>query len=610
MFSASVRNKILLSIDIRPALAIVWQSSRRWVLASSLVTLLQGLLPLASLYLLKLIVDAVEAGVRSAPEGMAGDGAFTDVLWLVAAAAGVALFGALLQTAAIHVSEVQGHLVADHMLTRLHRQSVRVDQAFYEDPSYHDTLYLAQQQAPHRPKMILESLTLIFQNGISLLAMGGLLFLFHWALPLVLFIAALPGLFVRLRHADIIYRWHVGQAPDERRARYFGHVLTHSDYAKELRLFGLGGLFNQRFEDVRSELRSQLFGLSRRRSLAELIAQASGILAIFGSLAFIAWRTLSGTISLGDLVMYYQAFQRGQGFLRGMLLHLANLYGNNLYLSSFREFLALEPTITRPASPRPVPAPIRRGLRFEAVSFAYPGSERPALEGVDLHIAPGETVALVGANGAGKTTLIKLLCRLYDPTSGRITVDGIDLRELDPEAWRRQIGVVLQDYSCYQLSARENIWLGDIERPAHDAAIEAAARDAGVDAALRGLPAGYDNPLGKWFENGQELSVGQWQKIALARAFLRRGQVTILDEPTSALDVPTEKEFLENLQVLARDRTAVLVSHRLSTVKMADRIVVLDGGRVTQHGHHDELVADADGLYAWLFSSQARPYRR
>ena len=614
MSRPSLRTKVVTSLDVRPALAILWHSGPGWAVATGVLLVLQGLLPLASLYLLKLIVDAVEAGVQA---GATAGGALpvvsgetlNDVFTLVALAGGIALFGALLQSASTYVGEAQGFLVADHMMSRLHLKSAQVDQAFYEDPRYHDTLYLAQQQAPHRPQQILDSLTQILQNALSLAALGGLLFFFHWAVPLVLVVAALPGLWVRLRHADTIYRWHLEQAPEERKARYFNWVLTHSSYAKELRLLGLAELFIGRFDRLRDVLRGQRTRIARQRSQAELVAQVSGTIAIFGALAFIAWRTLQGTITLGDLVMYFQAFQRGQGFLRAMMQNVANLYGNNLFLRTFQEFLALEPEVRSPERPHPLPRKLEQGIAFEGVAFDYPGSDRHTLEGIDLVFRPGESVALVGENGAGKTTLVKLLCRLYDPTAGRITVDGIDLRDVAVDCWRRQIGVVFQDYSRYHLTARENIWLGDVERPDDGPEIESAARAAGVDEVLRELPKGYDNMLGKWFEDGDELSIGQWQKVALARAFLRRAEITILDEPTSALDAQTELEVIERFRELTRGRTAILVSHRLSTVKLADRIVVLDRGQVVEDGSHDELMARPDGVYARLFSSQAQHYQ-
>lgn len=602
MSGKSLRSKIASSLDVRPALAIIWQSGRGWAVATFALLLLQGLLPLVHLYLLKLIIDAVEAGLDNGTQD------FSTIGTLIAIAGGVALFGAFLQSARSYVSEAQALVVADHMLSRLHEKSAEVDQAYYEDPRYHDTLHMAQQQAPNRPRMILAALHQILQNGISLLAMAGLLFLFHWAVPLVLLVASVPGLLVRLRYADTIYRWHRRSAPAERRARYFNWVLTRDEYAKELRLFSLSDIFAGRFDEVKEILRGEQIGIAKQRSMAELAAQGSSTVAIFASLAFIAWRTVQGTISIGDLVMYFQAFQRGQNFLRDALRGLADLYGNNLFLDSFFEFLHLEPKVVDPPSPVAVPRPIERGIVFEGVGFGYEGTPRRALERVDFTIHPGETIALVGENGAGKTTLVKLLCRLYDPTEGRITVDGIDVRDFAVEEWRQEISVVFQDYSKYHLTARENIWLGDVRSSKDSAEIEEAARLAGIDESLRLLPQGYDNQLGKWFTDGEELSIGQWQKVALARAFLRRAPITILDEPTSALDAAMELEVIERFRELTHERTAILVSHRLSTVKLADRIVVLEGGGIVEEGSHAELMAQG-GVYAKLFSSQAQHYQ-
>jgi len=598
----SSRSKLYQSIDLRPALALIWQSGPRMAVATLALTLLQGALPLISLYLLKLIVDAVEGALGQ------GDVDFAAIAWLIGLAAGVALLQAGLQAATSYVGEAQSVVLSDYMFDRVHTKSSEVDLEYYENPEYHDTLHLAQQQTPHRPRMILQALLTIVQNGVSLVAVAGLLFLFHWSIPLVLVAAALPGLVVRLRYAETIYRWHRSTAPRDRLARYLSYVLTQDSHAKEMRLFDLSALFTGRFLGVRKDLRGEQLEIARKRAWAELVAQGSGTLAIFGSLVFIAWRTFQGSITLGDLVMYFQAFQRGQNFLREMMRGLGDLYGNNLYLNSFYELMDLEPKVVDPPDPKPMPQPIREGIVFERVSFKYPEGERTALREVDLEIHPGETIALVGSNGAGKTTLVKLLCRLYEPSGGRIMVDGIDLREIAAGELRREISVVFQDYAKYHTTARENIWFGDVRSSPEDARVDDAARLSGVDEALSRLPKGYETLLGKWFESGEELSIGEWQKVALARAFLREAQITILDEPTSALDARTEVEVIERFRELARDRTAILISHRLSTVKMADRIYVMDGGQIVESGSHQELMAAA-GVYARLFSSQASYYQ-
>lgn len=597
-------SKLRTTLNLGPALSLIWHSSPKLAVATLVLTVLQGLIPLVSLYLLKLIVDAVGHGFEMAGEAID----FTPVATLVGLAAAVALLAAALRAAASYVGEAQSVLLADYMFDILHAKSSEVDLEYYENSKYHDTLHLAQQQTPHRPRMIFTALEGISKNGISLVAMAGLLFLFHWSVPLVLVAAAVPGLLVRLYYARTIFRWHREMAPEERQARYFTFVLTQDTHAKEMRLFDLAPLFMGRFLKVRGKLRTEQLSIGARRSVAELVAQACGTMAIFGSLLFIAYRTFQGSISLGDLVMYFQAFQRGQTFLQEMMRGLADLYGNNLYLSSFYEFLGLEPRVIDPPNPRAVPDPIERGIVFDHVGFKYPGAARQAMEDVSLEIRTGETIALVGANGAGKTTLIKLLCRLYEPTSGSITVDGVDLRELKAADLRRHISVVFQDYSRYHVSARENIWFGDTQRSSEEDDIEAAARLAGVDAALRNLPKGYETILGKWFAQGEELSVGEWQKVAVARAFLRRAQITILDEPTSALDAKTEVEVIERFRELAHGRTAILISHRLSTVRMADRIYVMEGGQVAESGSHQELM-EKGGVYAQLFSSQASYYQ-
>jgi ATP-binding cassette subfamily B protein len=322
----------------------------------------------------------------------------------------------------------------------------------------------------------------------------------------------------------------------------------------------------------------------------------------------LAQRAVSGLLSIGELVMVFQAFQRGLGFFQDFLSALANLYENNLFVRNIYAFLDMEASLPEPAHPCPMPRPIRRGIHFENVQFRYRDSTRPCLEDVSLHIEPGEVVALVGENGAGKSTLIKLLCRMYDPTSGRITIDGTDIRQFKKEDLRRAISVVFQDFVQYHLPVRDNIWFGNINLPANDEAIVRSARAAGADAFIRKLNRGYDAVLGTLIEGAEELSVGQWQKIALARAFLRPSELIVLDEPTSALDPKAEFEVFEKFRQLAADRSTLLISHRLSTVKMADRIYVLRGGRMVEHGTHKELV-ELGTDYASLYNTQAANYR-
>jgi ATP-binding cassette subfamily B protein len=586
------------------AFAFVWRAAPGWAAASLAIVLVQGILPLLSLYLMKLVVNAVAAGL-TAPDPSA---AFRRFALLVLLAGAVALASSVCGALSKIVSAAQSQSVSEYMHEVLHAKSTAVDLEYYEDPRYHDRLHRAQREAPFRPTRIVTEVMQVIQAGISLLGIAGLLLSLQAWIGAVLLAVALPGILVRLRHSGRLYSWEKSQTPAERRAWYFGWLLTHESYAKEIRLFHLGPVLLDRFREISRQLRGERLGMTVRGSLGELAAESVALAAVFGLFGLIGYQTLHGRLTLGDLVMYFQAVQRGQALLTQMLASLAALYESNLFLSSLFEFLDLQPAVLEPALPRPVPRPVRAGLRFEAVSFQYPGSSRKVLDGIELVIRPGEHVAFVGENGAGKTTLIKLLCRLYDPTSGAITLDGIDLRQFETAALRREMSVVFQDYVRYQLSARDNIWFGSVGRPPDPERIAAAARQAGAHEVIARLKDGYETTLGKWFEGGTELSVGEWQKIALARAFLREGQIIVLDEPSSAMDAQAEYELFRKFDELAAGRTALLISHRLSTVRMADRIYVLEQGRIVESGTHEELISRGD-RYARLFETQARYYR-
>lgn len=595
----------LKQVHLGPAVRLVWQSARLWTAINLGLVILQGLLPLASLYVMKRVVDAVSAGVTASDRSLV----ISNVLHWVILAGLLALLSALARSLAELSGEAQSLVVTDAVSDILHAKSIAVDLAYYEDPAYYDTLHRAQQEAPYRPTRILNGLVSMIQNSISLVGIAGLLISFNWIVGLILFLVALPGAWVRLWHSRRLYQFEMKQAEKERKAWYYNWILTGSDYARELRLFHLGDLFLSRFKELRGQLREGRLALSRKRSTSDFLVQALAALAVFGTLGFAAYQTVAGTVSLGSLVVYYLGFQSGLTYLQAILRSLTGLYEDNLFLNHFYQFLNMDVEITAPANPLPVPDPFACTVRFENVSFAYPGRPQAALQKVNLELRPGEVIALVGENGAGKTTLIKLLSRLYDPLDGNIAVDGISLYQLDPVQWRRQISVVFQDYAHYHLKAWENIWLGNSEQPPNQDRIQEAARRSGADEVIRKLPNGYDHSLGNWFDDGLELSTGQWQKIAIARAFYRDARIVVLDEPTSSLDPLAEAELFRRFRTLIQGRSAILISHRFSTVQMADRIYVLDCGQVVEQGTHDELIR-MNGKYAHLYNAQAQYYQQ
>ncbi|MFC1857283.1 ABC transporter ATP-binding protein [Thermodesulfobacteriota bacterium] len=596
--------KIGHALRLDRAVRFVWEAGPGWTIASLVLVFFQGVLPLLALYVMKLIVDAVTLAI-AAPDKTA---AFRHVVILIGLAIGVALLNALFQMMAGLVKEAQALKVTDHVYDILHAKSIEMDLEYYENPQFYDTLHRAQMEGPHRPTSIVNDMVQFGQNGISLVAMAALLFSFHWIIALILFAAALPGVLVRLKYSGKMYRWQRDRTQADRRANYFNWMLTGWTHAKEIRLFGLGELFMRRFGDLRTKLRREQLEISRKRTIADFGAQAGATVAVFGCFGFIAYRTIAGGITLGDMVMYFGAFQRGLSYLRQLLGNLAALYEDNLFISNFYEFLDLEPKVEKPTHPRPFPRPIKQGIVLDHVSFKYSSGNREVLKEISLTIRPDEVVALVGENGSGKTTLIKLLCRLYDPSSGAITMDGIDLRQFETTALRREISVIFQDYVQYHMTARENIWFGNIALPINSEKITTAARRAGAGDLIDRLPKKYDTVLGKWFEEGEELSIGQWQRIALARAFLRDSQIIVLDEPTSSLDVRTEYEVFKKFRQMLDGRTAVLISHRFSTVRMAERIFVFEEGRIIESGSHEELIRHS-GKYADMFEKQAKHYR-
>jgi ATP-binding cassette, subfamily B, bacterial len=599
-----LKSKIQKASRFLPALRLVWQSSPGWTIARIVILIILGILPLISIYLAKLIVDTVTMGLMATDK----TATFSEILKLLLLAGVVTVVNGLCTSLSEFVNTAHSLRVTDYMQGIMHAKSIEADLEYYENAKYFDALQRAQQEAPYRPPQILNRLAQVGQNSISLITMVGLLSSLHWGIIGVLMVAALPAVFVRVQQSRIMYQWQRKRTGMDRQSMYLGFMLTGDLFAKEIRLFGLGSFFSAWYLRIRQQLYEERLDISKRKALANFLAQGFAGILIFAIYSFIIYQTLQGVLRLGDLVLYYQALQRGQLNINGLLTGVSGLYEDNLFLTNLYEFLDLKPTIVDPIDPKPFPETIKTGIVFNQVSFQYSNSTRQALSNINLCIEPGKTIALVGENGCGKTTLIKLLCRLYDPTSGSITIDGIDIREFEITDLRRQVGVIFQDYAKYNLTAFENIWLGNVEVPREDEKIIAAAHRSGADEVIHQLPQGYDTVLGKLFDQGEELSIGQWQKIALARAFLRSSQLIILDEPTSAMDPKAEYEVFNQFRQLIKDQAAILITHRLSTVKMADCIYVMDQGSIVESGTHDQLMQQR-GSYAHLFETQAQNYR-
>ncbi|MDT8390372.1 MAG: ABC transporter ATP-binding protein [Lentisphaeria bacterium] len=597
---SSISNKLKHTVRIDRAISLVWRASPGWTLVNAGLVIVQGVLPLISLYLIKRVIDTISEAVSA--EG--ADGTLSSMIILVAIAAAIALVQTGLEKLSAYVTEAQSSVVGDYVHDVMHKKSIELDLSYYENAEFQDTLHRAQSEGPHRPTTIVRGLHQLAQNAISLAVMAGLLFTFHWSVGILLFVSTLPGLLTQIVFAGKRFRWQKEITPSERKASYYHWILTGTYFAKEVRLFGLGPYFSDVFRHLRGEIRKEKLALSRHRAIAECLSQAFATLALMGCFLFIGIRTVKGAITLGDMAMYYQAFQRGLSHLKSFLLNLSQLYEDNLFVSHFFTFLDAENKLVETANPVPVPSQRPMPVELNDITFSYPGVREPVLKGVSFNINPGEVVALVGPNGAGKSTLVKLLCRLYDPNTGHIFFGENDYRQFSSAELRGRISVVFQDFVHYHMTVRDNIRLGDVNKKDDQDNLEAAANRAGARELISRLPHGYDTMLGKWFESGEELSYGEWQKLVIARAFYRDASLVILDEPSSSLDADSEYQLFRNFKNLIEGKSALIISHRFSTVKMADRILVLENGGITENGSHDELMA-LNGRYAEMYKKQS-----
>lgn len=587
------------------ALDLVWTTSRKLALIFAVLTLIAGALPALVAWIGQLIVDGVVVAMDQFK--MVGQADTDTVLFLVMCEAAVIILIGGSQRGISTCQALLRALMGQRINVLILEKALTLKLAQFEDSEFYDKLLRARREASIRPLSLVTGTFGLIQNAISLVSYAFLLIQFSpWAV-LILICGGIPEFLAEAKFSGDKFRLFRRRSPDNRMQMYIETVLAREDYAKEVKLFQLGPRLLQRYRDIFARLFAEDRALTLRRDIWGFILGLLGTFAFYGAYAWIALVTIRGEISLGQMTMYLMLFKQGQSAVSASLKAISGMYEDNLYLSNLYEYLE-QPVPDQGGEKIVGPVP-GDGVRFESVNFTYPGGTVPALKNVCLHLKPGESLALVGENGSGKTTLIKLMTRLYKPDSGRILLDGLDLQEWESIALRRRIGVIFQDFGRYQFLVGENIGAGDVDYFDDRERWQSAAKKGMAEPFIERLPDGYETQLGKWFKGGMELSGGQWQKIALARAFMRtQADLLVLDEPTATMDAAAEATIFEHFRELCGSKMTILISHRFSTVRMADQIVVIDKGRVTEHGNHQQLM-DLKGQYAYLFSLQARGYQ-
>jgi ATP-binding cassette, subfamily B, bacterial len=600
-FGHAWRDRLQALKNVPPGLRIVWEAGPRVTIAGLALQILSALVPIGIAAVSAAIIGEV-AAVVNAHQPLAAK-----FWWLVAAEFGLALAGSVLSRTIDYCESVLADKFIRHVSIKVMRHASRLDLETYEDPDFYDKLERARVQATDRVSMI-SSAGRALQQFVTALTFSVTICLFSPWILLLLIIGVLPAFVGESHFAFLGYSLRFRQTPVRRELDYLRQLGASKESAKELKLFGLSPYLTGRYAGLSDEIYTQNVSLSKRRLLASSLFSLLSATAYYGAYAFVIYRTIHGDLALKSLIYLAAAIAGASSNIQQLFSSFTSIADQALFLTDFLNLFRLEPKVQSKPNAVPAPRPIRQGFDFERVTFAYPGTRRVVLDHLDLRIEPGQRVALVGENGQGKTTLVKLITRLYDPTAGRILLDGVDLRDYDLEDLHREIAVIFQDFMRYEMTGRDNIATGKIEDRENLSRISMAAHKSLADTVLRKLPGQYEQMLGRRFEGGVDLSGGEWQKIALARAYLRDAQLLILDEPTAALDARSEREVFERFSELTVGKTALLISHRFSTVRMADRILVLEGGKIVEDGCHSQLMARGE-RYSKMFELQAASYR-
>jgi ATP-binding cassette, subfamily B, bacterial len=587
--------------NVPAVLRIVWEAGRTVVVLGVIFRLIGSLLPLALLWITQQIID----GIISAHATHQAVGA--RLWWLVAAEFSLAVFGSILSRSIDYLDALLADRYTRHVSVLVMKHASQLDLAAYEDPVFYDRLERARVQATDRLGMI-QSIGRLVQQVITTVSLSVAIMLFSPWLLLLLIIGVVPAFLGESHFAFLGYAKNFRQTPIRRQLDYLRVLGGSKEAAKELKLFGLAKFLAERFSRLSNQIYEEDVDLARRRLVAGSFLSVIGTGGYYSAYVFVIWRTVTGALSIGKLTFLAGAIQQASSNIQQIFSTVSSIADQALFLTDLIAFFEMRPAIASKPNALPAPRPIIRGFEFRNVSFRYPGSSRLVLNGLNLLLHPGERVALIGENGEGKTTIVKLLTRLYDPVEGQVLLDGIDLREYNLEDLYREVGVIFQDFMRYEMTARENIAVGRIEQIADLPLLLHSAQKSMADEVVARLPLGYEQMLGRRFDGGVDLSGGEWQKIALARAYLRDAQILILDEPTAALDARSEYEVFQRFAELTAGKMALFISHRFSTVRMADRIVVLENGQIAEDGDHEQLT-HLGGRYAEMFELQAASYR-